>query len=135
MVQGGFDGGLARAADEARARTHPSTADGSSRCLRVEAANSIAYCLHTVVHSARTCVAGFTESIMIGSDCHSWFRLLFFLISMRTKSISFFFPCFPGIASWFHDIFGFTPFRTPVPFWGQTTYSLSALSPHMGVQC
>ena len=27
------------------------------------------------------------------------------------------------------------PFRTPVPFWGQTTYSLSTLSPYMGVRC
>ena len=27
------------------------------------------------------------------------------------------------------------PFRTPVPFWGQTTYSLSTLSPPMGARC
>ena len=26
-------------------------------------------------------------------------------------------------------------FRTPVPFWGQIAYNLSALSPIMGVRC
>ena len=27
------------------------------------------------------------------------------------------------------------PCRTAVPFWGQTTYKLGALSPHMGLRC
>ena len=29
---------------------------------------------------------------------------------------------------------GINPFGTPVPFWGQFTYNLSTLSPHMGVR-
>ena len=29
----------------------------------------------------------------------------------------------------------FYPFRTPVPFPGQTTHNLSALSPHVGLRC